>query len=81
MKAVILTKSAMKAHDVSGVCTTAYDLDTEKVLRLVSNKNGGPIPKPYNQRYECLDIVAADIIEACPMGPQQENVLIDITSI
>ena len=81
MKAIILTKSAMKAHGVSGVCTTAYDLDSNKILRLVSNEDGGPIPFPYNQRYECLDMIDAQIIKQCPIGPQQENVLINLNSI
>lgn len=81
MKALILTKSAMKAHGVSGVCTTAYDLDSGKILRLVSNEYGGPIPNPYNSRYECLDIIDAVVIKECPIGPQQENVLVNLRSI
>ena len=81
MKAIVLTKSKMKSHGVSGVCTTAYDLDSNKILRLVSNEDGGPIPSPYNKRYECLDIINARIVKPCPIGPQQENVLIDLNSI
>jgi len=81
MKAIILTKSAMNAHGESGVCTTAYDMETDRILRLVSNKEGGPIPDPYCRRYQCFDMVNAEIIEACPIGPQTENVLVDLKSI
>lgn len=77
MKAIILTKSPMKAHGASGVCTTAYDLDSEKLFRFVINEEGGPITLPYNNRYECMDIVDVDVIKKCPVGPQQENVLVN----
>ena len=77
MKAIILTKSPMKAHGASGVCTTAYDLDSEKLFRFVINEEGGPITPPYNNRYECMDIVDVDVIKKCPVGPQQENVLVN----
>lgn len=77
MKAIILTKSSMKAHGASGVCTTAYDLDSEKLFRFVINEEGGPITLPYNKRYECMDIVDVDVVKKCPVGPQQENVLVN----
>lgn len=81
MEAVVLTKSVMKSHGRSGACTAVYDFESGKILRLVSNKNGSPIPEPYCQRYECMDIVDAKIMETCPRGPQQENVLVDLDSI
>ena len=80
MKAVILTKSRMNSHGVSGVCTTAYDLESERILRFVSNQEGAPIGNPHNSRYECLDVVDVNILKDCPIGPQTENVLVDQTS-
>ena len=81
MKAIILTKSAMEAHGASGVCTTAYDIVSDRIIRLVSNRDGGPITWPYNRRYECFDVIDATVVEACPIGPQQENFLINQPSI
>ena len=80
MKAVILTKSAMKAHGVSGVCTTAYDLDNNRLVRFVSNREGAPIPFPYHKAYDCLDMVTVEVLEECPHSPQAENLLVNIYS-
>ena len=80
MEAVILTKSRMNSHGVSGVCTTAYDFDSGTILRFVSNQEGAPIGNPHNSRYECLDVVEVNILKGCPIGPQTENVLVDQTS-
>lgn len=80
MKAVIITKSAMKAHGVSGVCTTAYDLDNNKLVRFVSNREGAPIPDPYQKAYDCLDVVSVEVLEACPHSPQTENLLVNVNS-
>lgn len=80
MEAVILTKSRMNSHGVSGVCTTAYDFESGTILRFVSNQEGAPIGNPHNSRYECLDVVEVNILKGCPIGPQTENVLVDQTS-
>ena len=77
MEALILTKSRMKSHGVSGLCTTAYDLQSGTILRFVSDPSGTPIVNPYNGRYDCLDIVDVNILKSCPIGPQTENVLVD----
>lgn len=77
MNAVILTKSRMNNHGVSGVCTTAFDLDSGRVLRFVSNREGAPIGYPYNNAYECLDVVNVKILDYCPIRPQMENALVD----
>lgn len=81
MKAIILTKSSMKAHGVSGVCTVAFDLESCKLVRLVSTPEGGPIPNPHNSRYDYFDIIDAPILKACPKPPQVENKLIDCNRI
>lgn len=80
MKAIILTKSRMDAHGASGVCTTAFDIENNRIVRFVSNEEGGPIPNPQNRKYECLDLVSVDVKKACPLGPQKENLLVDINS-
>ena len=83
MKAVILTASSMKktidGKKYSGKCVTAYDLDNDKIIRLVSTKSGAPIENPVCDSFDPLDVYEIAIKEACPIPPQTENVLLDVS--
>lgn len=77
VKAVILTKSEMDAHDAKGLCTTGFDLKNNRIVRFVSNEAGGPIEKPYFYGFDLLDVVTVEVKKACPIAPQNENLLVD----
>ena len=79
MKAVILTASTMKKElggkIFSGKCVTAFDLDKDRIIRLVRNSLGAPIESPFCDLFEPLDCFDLTEIESCPLLCQTENVL------
>ena len=77
MHAVILTKSAMKKNGSQGACTTAYDLDTDSIVRFVSSEDGRPIPYYNANAFNKLDVVDVKVLKPCPSVPQTENLLVD----
>ncbi|HHW94595.1 MAG TPA: hypothetical protein GX736_01510 [Mogibacterium sp.] len=70
---VILTLLAKQGEN----CVIAYDLEEKKLIRLVSNTDGSPVPNAIAESVKLLDIVEVDIKETCPLEHQTENVLID----
>ena len=80
IKAVILTKSAMEKHGKKGACVTAYDPAENRFVRFVSDTQGSPIPYPVSDRFSVLDWVRVNVVRPCPMGPQTENLLVDVQS-
>lgn len=81
MRAVILTKSAMNKDGKKGACTTAFVPETQKIVRLVADRGGSPIPYIFAQRYNKLSIIDVPVLDYCPIGPQTENYLIDPRTI
>ncbi len=85
VKAVILTASSMKktldGKEYSGKCVTAYDLDNDRIIRLVSTKSGAPIENPFCGFFEPLNVYDIAIEEPCPIPPQTENVLISYKTV
>lgn len=81
MKVVILTASAMRKEidriEYSGRCITALSLEYNRILRFVENQKGAPIGNPYCNKFEPLDVFEIDILKACPLLCQTENVLVD----
>lgn len=62
-----------------GKCVAAYDNDSQKIVRLVSSKDGDGIPNCYVSNVSLLDVVKVNIIQNCPLEHQTENVLIDLS--
>ena len=78
IQAVILTKSGKH----KGACVTAYDIDSRKIIRFVSDaKTAGEISFDEIRDIFPMDLVEAKIIEDCPIGPQTENCLVENFSI
>lgn len=71
---IILTIS----EKYKGKCVAAYDIKDDKLLRLVSDKNGGSIPNCLVENITVLDVVEVDILEECAKEHQLENVRIDL---
>ena len=80
IKAIILTKSAMDKHGKKGACVTAYDPAGRRFMRFVSDTQGAPVPYPVSDRFSVLDWVRVNVIRPCPIGPQTENLLVDVQS-
>ena len=82
IQAVIITASNMKKTIegvlYSGKCITAFDLDNNRVIRLVSTPDGAPILNPECEIFKPLDVYDISITRACPLPPQTENVLADV---
>lgn len=77
MLALVLTKSGKNG----AICLAVYDYQNNKLLRLVSNRNGNGIPYHIADRFNKFDIISFEIIEYVPFEHQTENVLIDLDSI
>ncbi len=80
MKAVIITKSAMNKNNIKGTCTTAFDVNTGRIVRFVSDPQGAPIPYSVSNSFNKLDLVQVNELRLCPIGPQTENILVDLKS-
>ena len=80
IKAIILTKSAMEKHGKKGACVTAYDPVKKRFVRFVSDIQGSPIFYAFSNRFSLLDWVRVNVIRPCPLGPQTENLLVDVRS-
>ncbi|GMO67712.1 MAG: hypothetical protein Ta2D_13100 [Rickettsiales bacterium] len=79
---LLLTKSDKN----KGYCLAGIDLDTNKFVRLVGDKNGAEIKKEKckllnNTEIEPLDVLNIDIIEQCPLLLQPENCLLSENNI
>lgn len=61
----------------SGKCVTGFNLDTNRIIRLVQNRLGAPIENPYCNWFHPLDVFDIKIKESCPIMCQTENVLSD----
>ena len=77
MDAVILTKSKMRKNEKTGACVTACDLKSGNLVRFVSDMDGSPI---VSNKFDVLDHLRVKVICPCPIGPQQENLLVDTSS-
>lgn len=72
---VILTLSIKHG----GLCIAAYDLNTNRILRLVKNNSReNAIPRYYVRGINLLDEVTIDVIGECSTEHQTENTLIDL---
>ncbi len=81
IRAIVLTKSAMRKNGKRGACTTAYDADANRIVRFVSDENGSPLPYNITARFNLLDEIEFDELALCPEGPQTENVYVDVASL
>ena len=82
MEAVILTKSDMKKEKTGkkGQCVTAYDLRENRFVRFVSDTEGSPIPDFIANQFSLLDVVSVRVVRPCPLNPQTENLLVNMSS-
>ena len=84
MKVVILTASPMKkvidGRTFSGKCVTAFDIESNKIVRLVGNEQGAPMENPFCNNYNPLDMYEITIRKRCPLLCQTENVLPDFNT-
>jgi len=83
MRMIVLTASTMKKTidgiTYSGKCVTGYDVDNQKIVRLVRNRRGAPIENPYCRRFHPMDIFEIQVYEYCPILCQTENVISNYT--
>lgn len=60
-------------------CVACYDMEAEKLIRLVSEaESGDGIEAEHLRGVNLLNEVEIKIIKECPLGHQTENVLIDL---
>lgn len=73
IRVVILTRSGKN----KGACVSGYDLNTHQFVRFVCDgEAASAVPFIEINGISVFDIVDAEIIEACPVGSQSENVLV-----
>lgn len=81
MKVAIITASAMikTINDVkySGKCITGLDLDSNRIVRFVQNRQGAPIGNPFCNNFCPLNVYSVQLVERCPLKCQTENVMVD----
>lgn len=74
MQGVILTLSAKN----KGICLTVYYPPRNKIYRLVSDNNGKEMPITLKAKLELLDVIECTPLSPVPIGPQKENIVIDM---
>lgn len=73
---IILTLS----EEIKKKCVIAYDPESKKLIRLISNSiDGEGIDNSHLDNINLLDEVSVNIIGSFPLGHQSENVLLDFT--
>ena len=80
MEALILTKSAMEKNGNRGSCVTAHDLKNNRFVRFVAKADGSPVPYFISKQFNVLDYVSVQVMEACPIAPQTENLLVNVNT-
>jgi len=79
MRVVILTASTMikkiEGKYFSGRCITGYDLDNNRIVRFVGNRDGAPMGPPKCNLFRPLEVVEISDITDCPISCQTENVI------
>lgn len=77
-QAILLTLSGKEG----GACVSACRISTGQFLRYVSESaTAASIPYTEVSGFAPFDMVEADELESCPVGPQSENILIRAHSI
>ena len=78
LRIVLLTDSGK----FGGACVSGYNPQTKKLVRFVSDAaTGKEIAFSELRGISPMDIVAAERVQDCPLGPQSENILIKPRSI
>ena len=73
IRAVLLTSSGKNG----AACVAAYDLDTKQFVRFVRDATTAKgIPFEELRGLSAFDIVEAEALQRCPVGPQTENVYV-----
>lgn len=78
LRIVLLTDSGK----FGGACVSGYNPQTKKLVRFVSDAaTGKEIAFSELRGISPMDIVAAERVQDCPLGPQSENILIKPRSL
>ena len=78
LRIVLLTDSGK----FGGACVSGYNPQTKKLVRFVSDAaTGKEIAFSELKGISPMDIVAAERVQDCPLGPQSENILIKPRSL
>ena len=81
IRGVVLTKSRMYKNNTSGACVVLYDTDKKRIVRIVSDEYGSPIPADFLNRFDTFDCIQAVAEKSCPIVPQTENICVKSDSI
>ena len=78
LRIVLLTDSGK----FGGACVSGYNPQTKELVRFVSDAaTGKEISFSELRGVSPMDIVAAEKVQSCPLGPQSENILIKPRSL